>query len=75
MNKQKKNSETSSNLIKAVYDSYVYVYNFCTSLSGRLEYISLFVGLGDTGMLDSRYGHFQDKYLIYWDKDPGPSNP
>jgi hypothetical protein len=71
----KKNTATYGKLIKAEYASYVYVCIFCTSLSGRLEYNSLFVGPGDTGMLQSRYGRFEDKYFVYWDKNPGPSNP
>ena len=45
MNKKKKPA-TAGKLIKAVYVSYVYVYICCTSWSGRLEYNSLFVGLG-----------------------------
>jgi len=45
MNKQKKNTVTSGKLIKAVNASCVYVYIFCTSQSGRLQYNSLFVGL------------------------------
>ena len=46
-NYQQKNTTTSGKLIKAVYASYVYVY--CTSWSGRLEYNSVFVGLGGLG--------------------------
>ena len=48
---KKKNTATSGKLIKAVYASYVYVYMFCTSQSGRLEYDSLFVGLGGWGVM------------------------
>jgi len=47
---QKKNTTTSGKLIQAVYASYVYVYIFCTSQSGQLEYNSLFVGLGGWGV-------------------------
>ena len=44
---RKNNTATSGKLIKAVYALYVYVLCiFCTSYSGRLEYNSLFVGLG-----------------------------
>ena len=42
---QKKNTATSGKPIKAVYASYVCVYIYCTSWSGRLEYNSPFVGL------------------------------
>ena len=44
-----KNTATSNRLIKAVYGSYVYAYIVWTSQSGRLEYNSLFVGLGGWG--------------------------
>jgi len=37
-NYEKKNTATSGKLTKAVYALYVYVYVFCTSYSGRLEY-------------------------------------
>ena len=50
---QKKNAATSGMLIKAVYASYVYVYIYCTSWSGTLEYNSLFVGLGGWGVRGS----------------------
>ena len=48
----KKNTMTSGKLIKAVYASHVYVYISIsrTSWSGRLEYNSLFVGLGVWGV-------------------------
>ena len=49
-NEQKKNTATSGKLIKAVYASYVCVYIFRTSQSGRLGYISLFDGLGGWGV-------------------------
>ena len=45
-----KNTATSGKLIKAVYISNVYVYIFCASYSGRLEYNSLFVELGGCGV-------------------------
>jgi len=35
---------------RIVHASYVYVYIFCTSWSGRLECNSLFVGLGGWGV-------------------------
>ena len=44
-----KNTATSGELIIAVYASYVYICISCTCLSGRLEYNSLFVGLGFWG--------------------------
>jgi len=47
----KKDTATSGKLIIAVYASYVYVYIFCTSQSGRLEYNSLFVELGGSGVM------------------------
>ena len=47
---EQKNTATYGQLIIAVYASYVYVYIFCTSYSGRLEYNSLFVGLGGWGV-------------------------
>jgi len=47
---RKKNTETSGRLIIAVYASYVYVYISCTRLSGRLEYNTVFVGLGVWGV-------------------------
>ena len=50
MNQKKKSTANSGTLIKAVYVSYVYVYNFCASWSGRLEYNSVFVGLGGWGV-------------------------
>jgi len=46
---QKKNTATFGKLIEAVYASYVYVYIFCTSQLGRLEYNFLFVGLREVG--------------------------
>jgi hypothetical protein len=47
---EKKNTATSSKIIKAVCTSYDYVYVFCTSKSGQLEYNSLFVGVGGWGI-------------------------
>ena len=41
-----KNTATSCRLINALRASFVYVYIFCSSYTGRLEYSSLFVGLG-----------------------------
>ena len=46
----KKNTATSGKLIIAVYASVVYVYISLTCLSSRLEYNSLFVGLGAWGV-------------------------
>ena len=48
-NYEQKHTATCGELIKAVCASYVYVYIFCTSWSGRLEYNFLFVGLGGLG--------------------------
>jgi len=48
--KIKNNTAISGKLIKAVNVSYVYVYIFCISYSGRLGYNSLFVGLEDWGL-------------------------
>jgi hypothetical protein len=45
-NYEQTNTAASGQRIEAVYGSYGYVYIFCTSQSGRLEYNSLFVGLG-----------------------------
>jgi hypothetical protein len=47
---QKTNTALFGKQIKAVYASYVYVYIFCASCSGRLEYNSLFVGVGGWGV-------------------------
>jgi len=52
-NYEQKNTMTSGKPIKAVYASYVYVYVFCTSQSGRLGYNSVFVGLGGWGVKDN----------------------
>ena len=49
-NCEQKNTATSGKLIKAEYASYVYVYIYCTSQSGRLEHNSVFVGLGGWGV-------------------------
>ena len=46
----KKKIATSGKLILAVYASVIYVYISCTCLSSRLEYNSLFVGLGGWGV-------------------------
>ena len=46
----KKKTAISGKLILAVYASVIYVYISCTCLSGRLEYNSLFVGLGGWGV-------------------------
>jgi len=40
----------SGKLINVLYASYIYVYIFCSSYTGRLEYNSLFVGLGVFGV-------------------------
>jgi hypothetical protein len=58
MNK-KINTTTSGTLIKAAYVSYVYVYIFCASWSGRLEYNSVFVGLGVGGVRGNERKIFQ----------------
>jgi hypothetical protein len=51
--KTRKNTATSGKLIKEVYASVVYVYIFYTCMSIRLEYNSLFFGMGVWGVVGS----------------------
>ena len=48
-----KKTATSDMLIRVVYDSYFYAYISCTYLSSRIEYNSLFGGIGGWGVRGS----------------------